>query len=48
MAAICDEPISVEEALKSKKWRAAMSEELTSIRENGTWSVVDLPRGARE
>jgi hypothetical protein len=45
LAAICDEPTLVEEALKSKRLRVAMSEELSSIRENGTWSVVDLPRG---
>jgi hypothetical protein len=45
LAAIGDEPPTVEEALKTEEWRAAMMEELGSIKENKTWSFVDLPRG---
>jgi hypothetical protein len=35
----------MEEALVSELWHAAMMEELSSIKENNTWSLVDLPRG---
>jgi hypothetical protein len=45
LAAIGDEPATAEEALKIKAWHAAMMEELSSIKENKTWSLVDLPRG---
>jgi hypothetical protein len=45
LAAIGDEPAIAEEALKIKEWRAAMMEELSLIKENKTWSLVDLPRG---
>jgi hypothetical protein len=45
LAAIGDEPATAEEALKIKEWRAAMMEELSLIKENKTWSLVDLPRG---
>jgi hypothetical protein len=47
LAAIGDEPTTAEEALKTEEWRAAMMEELGSIKENKTWSFVDLPRGKR-
>jgi hypothetical protein len=33
------------EALKSKQWHTAMMEELGSIKENRTLSLVDMPRG---
>jgi hypothetical protein len=36
LAVIGDEPATVEEALKIKEWRAAMMEELSSIKENKT------------
>jgi hypothetical protein len=45
LAAIGDELATAEEALKIKAWHAAMMEELSSIKENKTWSLVDLPRG---
>ena len=48
LAAIGDEPATAEEALKTEEWRAAMMEELGSIKENKTWSFVDLPRGKRQ
>jgi hypothetical protein len=44
LAAIGDEPTTAEEALKTEEWRAVMMEELGSIKENKTWSFVDLPR----
>ncbi|WVZ85162.1 hypothetical protein U9M48_032112 [Paspalum notatum var. saurae] len=47
LVAIGDEPASVEEAKASKEWRMAMLEEMGSIEENKTWSLVDLPRGHR-
>jgi hypothetical protein len=45
LTAIADEPVNVDEALKSGAWRATMLEELSSIKENETWSLVELPRG---
>jgi hypothetical protein len=47
LAAIGDEPATAEEALKTEEWRAAMMEELGSIKENKTWSFVDLPWGQK-
>jgi hypothetical protein len=47
MAAISDEPATAEEALERKEWHSAMVEKLTSIKENGTWSLMDLPKGHR-
>jgi hypothetical protein len=45
LAVIADESVSVDEALKRSAWRATMLEELCSIKENETWSLVELPRG---
>jgi hypothetical protein len=42
-----DEPISFVEAEHSPSWRKAMMEEMNSIEENGTWSLVDLPPDRR-
>jgi hypothetical protein len=41
------EPPSVEESLKNKCWHRAMVEEVDSIEENKTWSLVDPPKGRR-
>jgi hypothetical protein len=38
-----DEPTSFTEAERSLSWRNAMMEEMDSIEENGTWSLIDLP-----
>jgi hypothetical protein len=38
-----DEPASFTEAEHNPSWRKAMMEEMDSIEENGTWSLVDLP-----
>jgi hypothetical protein len=40
-----NEPTTVEGAMKSMAWHTAMLDKLGSIRENKTWSLVDLPRG---
>jgi hypothetical protein len=45
LAMIGDDPITAEEAMKSKVWHAAMVDELDSIKENKTWSLVDLLKG---
>jgi hypothetical protein len=45
LAVIGNELINVDEALKSSAWHAAMLEELSSIKENETWSLAELPRG---
>jgi hypothetical protein len=45
LAAINEEPSSADEALKVKEWRLAMPEEMASIEENKTWTLVSLPHG---
>jgi len=42
-----DEPVSVEHPLEQSCWKEAMDAELKSIRENNTWSLLDLPEGHR-
>jgi hypothetical protein len=42
-----DEPTSFAEAEHSPSWRKVMMEEMDSIEENGTWSLVDLPPGRK-
>jgi hypothetical protein len=42
-----DELTSFAEAEHSPSWRKAMMEEMDSIEENGTWSLVDLPPGRK-
>jgi hypothetical protein len=42
-----DEPTSFTEVEHSPSWRKAMMEEMDSIEENGTWSLVDLPPGRK-
>lgn len=44
------EPQSAKEALNStdsEKWKAAMEEEMSSHKENGTWSLTELPQGRK-
>jgi hypothetical protein len=43
LATIGDELSTMEEALVNKPWHTTMVEELGSIKENNTWSLVDLP-----
>ena len=42
-----DEPVSVDEALEQVCWKDAMQAELQAIKENNTWSLTELPKGAR-
>ena len=42
-----DEPASFAEAERHPSWRKEMEEEMVSIEENRTWSLVDLPHGHR-
>jgi hypothetical protein len=42
-----DEPNSFTEDERRPSWRNAMMEEMDSIEENGTWSLVDLPPGRK-
>nr|GEU99660.1 retrovirus-related Pol polyprotein from transposon TNT 1-94 [Tanacetum cinerariifolium] len=39
------EPLVFEEAMKSKKWRQAMEEEIKSIKKNDTWELTTLLKG---
>ena len=41
------ENISFEEAVRNKKWQAAMDEEIGAIEKNKTWDLVELPEGCR-
>jgi hypothetical protein len=45
--AIGDEPCSADEALKTEEWHMVMRDELASIEENHTWSLVNLLKGHR-
>ncbi|GJW86882.1 retrovirus-related pol polyprotein from transposon TNT 1-94 [Tanacetum coccineum] len=39
------ESIKFEEAIRDKKWKNAMDEEIASIERNKTWELVELPKG---
>ncbi|CAI7926750.1 unnamed protein product, partial [Closterium sp. NIES-53] len=44
------EPTTLKEALESsdsEEWKKAMESELKSIKENGTWELVELPEGRK-
>lgn len=38
-------PKSVSEALQDKEWENAMKVEMDALEKNGTWDLVDLPKG---
>ncbi|GKF26452.1 retrovirus-related pol polyprotein from transposon TNT 1-94, partial [Tanacetum coccineum] len=42
----CD-PVVFVEAIKEPKWQKAMDEEITAIKRNKTWELVDLPKGQK-
>lgn len=42
-----EEPWDWNEAKEQKVWRIACEEEITSIRKNRTWTLVDLPNGCK-
>ncbi|XP_074300947.1 uncharacterized protein LOC141632286 [Silene latifolia] len=41
------EPCNYKEASKIKEWQEAMAKEFDALEANGTWSIVDLPKGKR-
>jgi hypothetical protein len=45
MFASAEEPATFKEAEKEECWRCTMEAEIQSIKENKTWSLVDLPPG---
>ncbi|KAL2237909.1 UNVERIFIED_CONTAM: Retrovirus-related Pol polyprotein from transposon TNT 1-94 [Sesamum indicum] len=40
------EPTNVEEAMKSEKWLSAMREEMSSLKQNETWTLVSRPKNS--
>jgi len=40
-----DEPLSLSEAVKEKKWVQAMEAEMHTIEKNYTWELTTLPSG---
>jgi hypothetical protein len=42
-----DEPVTIENALKSQEWRETMQAELQATESNNTWFWSDLPRGQK-
>ncbi|KAM1767569.1 hypothetical protein ACFX12_045643 [Malus domestica] len=40
-------PNSVHEALADPRWKAAMNEELKSLKKNSTWEIIELPTGKK-
>nr|GEV87406.1 NB-ARC domains-containing protein [Tanacetum cinerariifolium] len=42
------EPLVFKEAMKSKKWRQAIEEEINSIEKNDTWELTTLPKGQKD
>lgn len=42
-----DDPLTFEQAVKSKKWRDAMMAEIESIEKNKTWELTILPKGVK-
>ncbi|XP_021803314.1 uncharacterized protein LOC110747450, partial [Prunus avium] len=41
------DPITYDEAVKVKKWREAMDNEIKSIEKNHTWELTNLPKGKK-
>ena len=39
------EPTGFEEAVREKKWRDAMDEEIKAVKKNDTWELATLPTG---
>ncbi|CAA7043512.1 unnamed protein product [Microthlaspi erraticum] len=42
-----EEPTSFSRAMTYAEWRAAMAEEITTLEDNATWSLCDLPPGKK-
>jgi len=45
--AVSTDPLFFEEAVKSTNWRLAMNSEIESIEKNQTWTLTELPAGAK-
>ena len=41
------DPVVYEEAVKEKKWKEPMDNEIKSIEKNKTWELTDLSRGQK-
>lgn len=42
-----DDPVTYEEAVKSKTWRDAMKKEMEAIEKNKTWELTNLRTGMK-
>ncbi|GKB83567.1 putative RNA-directed DNA polymerase [Tanacetum coccineum] len=42
-----EDPLTYDEAVKDKKWREAMLNEMESIKKNKTWELTSLPEGCK-
>ncbi|CAN6573029.1 unnamed protein product [Malus baccata var. baccata] len=40
-------PTRVDKALKDPKWATAMDEEMMALHKNGTWEIMELPKGKK-
>lgn len=47
LMSVNNEPRDFYEAEECKEWMLACEDEITSIIKNGTWTLVDLPQGAK-
>ena len=47
LLALNDEPVSIQEALKDKRWRSACKDEIGSIDKNETWVLLEKPHGVK-
>lgn len=43
-----EDPCHFEEAMRNVKWRQAMDSEINSIEKNKTWTLTELPAGAKK
>ncbi|XP_074291421.1 uncharacterized protein LOC141618213 [Silene latifolia] len=41
------EPRNYAEAIQKDEWKIAMAKEIDALEKNGTWKIVDLPKGKR-
>lgn len=39
------EPKTFEEAVQDSRWLDAMQQEIQALEENGTWKIIELPKG---
>ena len=47
LLALNDEPMTIQEALKDKRWRVSCKDEINSIDKNETWVLVEKPQGVK-